>query len=494
MRTGAALASATPLPEMDARQVAELITRARAAQPGWEAMGFDGRRRVLLNARAFMARNTDRFVQAIVKDTRKPYEEAQLEVLSGITSLDFWAKRAESYLSEQRVRTRSPIVMRYKLATSYRPRGVIGVIGPWNVPMINSFGDCIPALAAGNAVVLKPSELTPSVAILAEEMLREAGLPEDVYSVALGAGATGEALVDGVDFIQFTGSTRTGQAVATRAIQTMTPFTLELGGKDPMIVCADADLERAANAAVFYGFGNAGQICVSVERVYVESSVHDAFVSKVVERTARLRQGVGEGKPGTIDIGPMISPGQADIVKSHIDDAVERGARVLIGGGLVETSDRFIEPTVLVDVDHEMRCMREETFGPTLPIMRVSSVDEAVALSNDSPFGLGATVFSRDRDKAEAIAKRLQAGTVNVNDAWMSYFALEVPMGGHKESGIGARHAAEGIQKYCTKQVRVVARWHLSNEPIWYPHDGRASKLLRRVVPLIYGRRQRRRK
>jgi acyl-CoA reductase-like NAD-dependent aldehyde dehydrogenase len=476
------------LPDMTADEVRAIIVRARAAQPEWAALGFDGRKRALLRARAIMARSADRFIDAIVRDTRKPYEDAQLEVLSGISSLHFWAHRAEGYLKEERVRTRNPFAARQKLAISYAPRGVIGVIGPWNVPMINSFGDCIPALAAGNAVVLKPSELTPSLALLCEELLAEAGVPEGIYNVAIGAGETGEALIDGVDFIQFTGSTTTGQAVATRAIQTLTPYTLELGGKDPMIVCADADLERAASAAVFYGFGNAGQICVSVERVYVEDAVHDAFVAKVVEKARALRQGLGHGEPGRVDVGPMIAPRQADVVKAHIDDAVARGAKVEVGGGLVETSDRFIEPTVLTGVDHTMRCMTEETFGPTLPIMRVRDVEEAIALSNDTPYGLAASVFTRDRAKGEAIAKRLHAGTVNVNDAWMSYFAIEVPMGGHKDSGIGARHGVEGIQKFCTKQTRVVARWHLRHEIVWYPHDGRTAKLLRRLIPLMYGR------
>ncbi len=479
------------LPDMDPAEVRALVARARAVQPEWEALGVDGRKRVLLRARAFMARHSDRFIEAIVHDTRKPYEDAQLEVLSGITSLHFWAHHAQRYLAEERARTRNPFALRLKLSVGYRPRGVIGVIGPWNVPMINSFGDCIPALAAGNAVVLKPSELTPSVALLAEEMLAEAGLPEGVYGVAIGGKETGEALIDEVDFIQFTGSTTTGQAVATRAIQTLTPYTLELGGKDPLIVCADADVERAARAAVYYGFANAGQICVSVERVYVEDAVHDEFVERVVELTRQLRQGVGQLRPGQVEVGPMIAPRQADIVRDHIDDAVARGAQLRIGGELIETTDRFIEPAVLTGVDHSMRCMREETFGPTLPIMRVRDVEQAIELANDSPYGLAATVFTRDRDKGEAIAQRLEAGTVNVNDAWMSYFAPEVPMGGHKQSGIGARHGAEGIQKFCTKQTRVVARWHLSDELVWYPYRGPVPGLLRRVIPLVYGRRPR---
>lgn len=489
MTTPSVLPAASSHPEFTADEVRALVARARAAQPAWEALGFDGRRQVLLRARSFMARNAERFIEAVVRDTRKPYEDAQLEVLSATGSLDFWAKHAERYLADERVRTRNPFAIRQQLTISHKPRGVIGVIGPWNVPMINSFGDCIPALAAGNGVVLKPSELTPTAALLAREMLDHAGVPEGLYGVATGAGPTGEALIDAVDFVQFTGSIRTGQAVATRAIQSMTPYTLELGGKDPLIVCADADLERAASAAVYYGLANAGQICVSVERVYVEESVHDEFVERVTGKVRALRQGVGTTTPGTVDVGPMISPAQADLVKVHIDDAVERGATVVVGGGLVESTDRFVEPTVLTGVDHTMRCMREETFGPTLPIMRVRDVEEAVALANDTPYGLGATVFSGDRRRGAQIAQRLNAGTVNVNDAWMSYFALEVPMGGHKESGIGARHGAEGIRKYCATQTRVVARWHGSNEVVWFPYKGATPKLVKRLIPLLYGRR-----
>ncbi len=220
------------MPETTGEQVLELVDRARAAQPAWAALGFEGRRRVLLRARAIMARDMDRFIDAIVRDTRKPYEDAQLEVLSGIVSLDFWAKRAKGYLADRRVRTRSPFVFRYKLEIGYAPRGVIGVIGPWNVPMINSFGDCIPALAAGNGVVLKPSELTPTLALECEALMREAGAPEGLFAVATGAGAAGAALVDAVDFVQFTGSTQTGKRVAEQAIGRLTPYTLELGGKD----------------------------------------------------------------------------------------------------------------------------------------------------------------------------------------------------------------------------------------------------------------------
>ncbi len=276
---------------MTADEVRALIVRARAAQPEWEALGFDGRKRALLRARAIMARNTDRFIEAIVRDTRKPYEDAQLEVLSGISSLHFWAHRAEGYLKEERVRTRNPFAARQKLAISFAPRGVIGVIGPWNVPMINSFGDCIPALAAGNAVVLKPSELTPSLALLCEELLAEAGVPEGIYSVAVGAGETGEALIDGVDFIQSPVPRRPARP-SRRAPSRRSRRTRSSSAQGP-----DDRLRRRRPGACgerrrVLRFGNAGQICVSVERVYVEDAVHDAFVELVVEKTRALRQGL----------------------------------------------------------------------------------------------------------------------------------------------------------------------------------------------------------
>ena len=374
-----------------------------------------------------------------------------------------------------------------KLILRHRPLGLIGVIGPWNYPLTNSFGDCIPALSAGNSVILKPSEVTPLTSLLLAEGLRECGLPENVLQIATGDGQAGAALIDNVDMIMFTGSTRTGRKVAAEAASRLIPSSLELGGKDPMIVLSDADLERAANFATYYSMQNAGQTCISIERVYVEEPVYDEFVAKVSEKVRQLRVGKPEGL-GTVEVGAITFPPQLDIIKDHVADAVQKGARVLTGGSQVPGPGRFYEPTVLVDVDHSMKIMTEETFGPTLPIMRVRDADEAVRLSNNSPYGLGSSVFTRDVKRGEQIARRLEAGAANVNDAMINYTVLELPMGGAKASGLGSRHGAGGIRKYCSQQAIVVTRMGMKKEPFMYPYKARTSRMLGRMFKLMYGR------
>jgi acyl-CoA reductase-like NAD-dependent aldehyde dehydrogenase/choline dehydrogenase-like flavoprotein len=444
------------VPELGAEAVRALVAAARAAQPAGEELGFEHRAEVLLAARRWMVANGERLVGTIVAETGRPADETQFAELSyGLAALEFWAKRAPEYLADEEIESASPIVRGRRLVVRYAPVGVVGVIGPWNYPLNNSFGDCIPALAAGNAVVLKPSEVTPLTSLLMAEMLAECGIPDGVFSVATGRGETGAALVDEVDFVMFTGSVETGKSVMARAARTLTPVSLELGGKDPMIVLADADLERAANAAVSYGLNNAGQVCISVERIYVEELVHDEFVQRLTEKVEALRQGP-PGESGSVDVGAIIFPPQLELIDAHVRDAVERGARVLTGGRPADGPGRFYEPTVLDGVDHSMRCMREETFGPTLPVMSVRDTDEAVELANDGPYGLQASVWTRDERRGEEIARRIEAGVAVVNDAQVNYAALELPMGGWKSSGLGSRHGPDGIRKYTKRQSLLV--------------------------------------
>jgi acyl-CoA reductase-like NAD-dependent aldehyde dehydrogenase len=374
-----------------------------------------------------------------------------------------------------------------KLVLRHKPVGLVGVIGPWNYPLTNGFGDCIPALAAGNSVILKPSRVTPLSSQLLAEALRECGTPEHVMQVATGSGATGEALIDEVDMIMFTGSTETGKKVMKRAAETLTPVALELGGKDPMIVLSDANLERAANHAAYYAMFNAGQTCISVERVYVEAPVYDEFVGKVTEKVKAIRLGRPTG-PGTADVGAMTFAPQIDIVERHVQDAVAKGAKVVVGGHRGEGDVNWYEPTVLVDVDHTMECMTEETFGPTLPIMRVNDTEEAIRLANDSPYGLAASVFSKDTARGEAVARRIEAGAVCVNDALINYSVLELPMGGAKASGLGSRHGAGGIRKYTQQQALLVSRLHPKREPHMYPYSAKMTKRFSRLIKLLYGR------
>jgi acyl-CoA reductase-like NAD-dependent aldehyde dehydrogenase len=476
------------VPELSAGQVAELARRGRAAQPAWEALGFDGRGRVLRRAQRWLLDNADRVIETIVSETGKAWEDAQAaELAYGANAFGFWAAHAPRYLADERVKSAAIFVKGKRLVLRYRPLGLVGVIGPWNYPLTNSFGDCIPALAAGNSVILKPSEVTPLTSLLLADGLRKCGLPEDVLQVATGRGATGEALVDAVDMIMFTGSTETGRKVMARAARTLTPVSLELGGKDPMIVLADADLERAANAAVYYSLLNTGQTCISIERVYVEAPVYDAFVAKVTEKARALRHGPPAG-PGSVEVGAMTHGPQVDVVERHVDDARAKGAQVLVGGHRENRPGHWFEPTVLADVNHDMAIMREETFGPTLPIMRVADADEAVRLANDSPYGLGASVFSGDRARGEAIARRLESGSVCVNDALLNYYALELPMGGTKASGLGYRHGPGGIRKFTQHQALLVSRFHLRRDVHMYPYRARTSRLLQRGLRLLYGR------
>jgi acyl-CoA reductase-like NAD-dependent aldehyde dehydrogenase len=478
------------VPDATAEQVAELARAARAAQPAWEALGFEGRGRILRRAQKWLVDNSDRVIETIVSETGKAYEDALIaEVMYAANAFGFWAKHAPSYLADQRIKSAAPLLRGKRLAVRYRPLGLVGVIGPWNYPLTNSFGDAIPALAAGNAVILKPSEVTPLTSLLMADALRECGVPDGVFAVATGTGATGAALVDEVDMIMFTGSTATGKKVMARAAQTLTAVSLELGGKDPMVVLADADVERAANSAVYYAMLNGGQTCVSVERVYVEAPVYDEFVAKVTEKARALRNDRSTG-PGTTDVGSMTFPPQVDIVERHVRDAVDKGARVVVGGerGHDGEGGHWFEPTVLVDVDHTMECMREETFGPTLPIMKVADAEEAIRLANDSPYGLGGSVFSKDAARGEAVARRLEAGAVCVNDSNVNYTALELPMGGAKASGLGSRHGADGIRKYTQQQALLISRVHPKRDLHMYPYSARMTAVLGKLVRVLYGR------
>jgi acyl-CoA reductase-like NAD-dependent aldehyde dehydrogenase len=475
------------VPELSADDVKELARKARAAQPGWNALGFEGRGRVLRRAQKWVVDHRERIIETIVAETGKTYEDALIaEVNYAASAFGFWAKNAEKYLADERVKTSSPFVFGRRLVVRYQPLGLVGVIGPWNYPLTNSFGDCIPALAAGNAVILKPSEITPMTSMLMAEALRECGLPEHVFQVANGRGETAQALIDEADMIMFTGSTATGKKVMQRAAETLTPVSLELGGKDPMIVLADADVERAANAAVYYSMQNGGQTCISVERAYVEEPVYDQFVAKVTEKAKALRQGVPTGF-GSVDIGAVTSPPQYDIIDDHVRDAESKGARIVVGGHGRRDHGTFYEPTVMVDVDHSMKAMTEETFGPTLPIMKVRDAEEAIRLANDSPYGLSGSVWTKDVARGEAVARRVHAGAVDVNDAMLNYSALELPMGGWKASGLGTRHGAGGIRKYCGQQTILVTRFAPKRDVHMFPYT-KQHKLIGGLLRLLYGR------
>ena len=435
-----------------------------------------------------MSEHADEIAATIVSETGKTYEDALVvEVAYTANAFGFWARQAPRYLADEKVRTANPFVLGRSLRVRYAPFGLVGVIGPWNYPLVNSFGDAIPALAAGNAVLLKPASLTPLTSLRMAEAMAECGLPDGVLQVVPGGPPTGEALIDAVDMVMFTGATDTGRRVMERAARTVTPVSLELGGKDPMIVLADADLERAANAALYYSLQNGGQTCISIERVYVEAAVHDPFVAKLSEKIAALRQGP-PGAPGSVEVGAITSPGQLDVIAAHVEQARAAGASVLAGGRARDGGGRFYAPTLVTGVDHTMDLMREETFGPVLPVMRVADADEAVRLANDSPYGLSAAVWTGDRRRGAALARRLEAGAVCVNDASLHYVALELPMGGWKASGLGSRHGAAGIRKYTRTQSLLVTRWAPRRELHYFPYSAHRSRLMRRVIKALHAR------
>jgi acyl-CoA reductase-like NAD-dependent aldehyde dehydrogenase len=456
---------------------------AREAQAAWAALGFKQRGTMMRRFRDALLDRRDEIAETLSAETGKPLADAfAIELAYVCDGIGFWSKNAARFLADRRLR---PHLLVAKAAyTTYKPRGVIGMITPWNYPLSLSIGEAIPALLAGNAVVLKPASLTPLVAVLCAEIAEEAGLPASLLSVVTGPGRTGSDLVDFVDMVSFTGSVEVGREIYARCAARFVPASLELGGKDPMIVCADADLERAANGCVWGALSNAGQACTSIERVYCDRRVYDDFVSRVAAKAAAVRIGTPQEEA---DIGCMTSAAQLSIVEEHVRDALARGARALVGGKRsVEREGNFFEPTVLVDVNHEMRVMTEETFGPVIAIQKVDGEAEAIRLANDSRYGLSASVWSKDTAGAMNIARRLQAGGVCVNDHMIHMMIPEVAMGGVKESGVGMRHGPGGIRKYCCEQTIVVDRFGLAREPVWYPTPAGRAHLYRRALNVLF--------
>jgi acyl-CoA reductase-like NAD-dependent aldehyde dehydrogenase len=461
------------------------VARAREAAAEWGELPFETRARHLLRLRDRIVERAEDVVDVICRDTGKPRIEAYAtELLASCDAITFYARRARRWLRDEKHKLH---LMRHKrLRISYRPLGVVGLITPWNFPFVLTLNPIAQALMAGNAVVVKPSEITPFVGQLCGELAREAGLPEHLLQVVTGDGSTGSALVEArCDKICFTGSVRTGRQVAEACGRRLIPCTLELGGKDPMIVCEDANLDRAASGAVYGAFANSGQICVSVERVYVHRSVASPFVEKVVALTERLRQ--GPETRGEVDVGAITSPAQIEIIERHVADAVARGARVRAGGRRNPNfAGCFYEPTVLTDVDHTMAVMREETFGPVLPIQVVESEDEAVGLSNETPYGLNASVFTRDVGRGTELAARIRAGSVVINDCLITYGIAESPFGGVKDSGIGRVNGELGLRSFCHAQTLVSDRFRGRGDLLGYPYSEGKLRTARRLLTLLY--------
>jgi acyl-CoA reductase-like NAD-dependent aldehyde dehydrogenase len=472
-------------------RVAATVARVRGNQAEWEALGVEGRYRWLGRLRDWMLDNSERIADTMQAETGKVRADTGTEVYYLTDLINFYGSKAAKFIGDETVRPHSPAMASKKLMVQYRPYPVVGVISPWNFPLALALGDAIPALQAGAAVVVKPSEFTP---LGIDEIVRawrdEIGGP-DVFGCVHGSGETGGALIDSVDFIQFTGSDRTGRKVMARAAETLTPVSLELGGKDPMIVLDDADVDRAANAATWGSMFNSGQVCLSVERIYVEEPVYDEFVAKLTREVGKLRQGA-DGKTPAKDVGAMTSPNQRAVVEAQVEDALAKGAKALTGGKRPAGPGDYYEPTVLVDVDHSMTVMRDETFGPVVGVMKVRDAEEALRHANDTRYGLAASVFG-EKQRAERLGRRIEAGAVNINDVIVNYVLMDVPMGGWKESGIGFRHGEYGIKKYCRPESVIVHRFGGKREPVWYPYTKSRRGLVGRISRAINARDWRRR-
>jgi acyl-CoA reductase-like NAD-dependent aldehyde dehydrogenase len=465
----------------DATKVAEAAARLRAAQVDWERIGVEGRTRWLQRYRAWVLDNADRLGAIMEAESGKVPAEAHFESTILLDGIDSYRKTAPKLLKPKHVRGSSPLMLGKRYTVVRSPFPLVGVIGGWNFSLLLTLGDAVPALYAGAAVLVKPSEFTPLVVREAVRGWREIGAPP-VLEMVVGGGDTGTALTDAVDYVMFTGSAATGKRVAQRAAETTTPVSLELGGKDPAIVLRSADVKRAANCAVYGAFANNGQMCISLERFYVEAPIYEEFVERVVAKVNSLRSGT--------DLGAMTTARQVEIVDEHVRDAVAKGARVLTGGTRRGGSGNWYEPTVLVDVDHTMKVMTEETFGPVLPIMKVADAEEAVRLANDSPYGLSSSVFAGANEEGERIAALIDAGAVNINDYAVSSMSMTAPMGGWKQSGIGSRSGDHGLLKYTRVKVITAPRLPVvpANELFWFPYTTTRTGLIRRGARLIYGK------
>ena len=465
-------------------EVRAMARTGREAGRAWAERPPEDRALHLSRLRRRIVERMDDVAETVARETGKTLVDVHVgEIHPACDHLAWVANHAPEVLEPRTHRVLGPGTHRGRVVPE--PYGLAGIITPWNFPFVISTGAAAAALAAGNAVLLKPSELTPFSSLVLEELAADVLPDPDLLQVATGAGGTGRAVVDApVDVLSFTGSVATGRKVMEAAARHLTPVTLELGGKDAMIVLEDADLERTAAGAVWGAFFHAGQICQSVERCLVHRSVYDRFLELVVEETGRLRTGPRSEDP---DLGALTRPEQIDVVEAHVEDARESGARVLAGGRRLEGPGRFFEPTVLADVTPEMDVFRDETFGPVLPVLPFDDEEEAVRLANDTRYGLDAYVWTSDRERGRRLGRRLEAGSVMLNDCITNYGLPDLPFGGVKESGFGRAHGEEGLRAFSRTRSEAERRFPLEREPHWFP-GARRAPWSRALVKMLHGR------
>ncbi|HLV86736.1 MAG TPA: aldehyde dehydrogenase family protein [Candidatus Sulfotelmatobacter sp.] len=473
----------------DQTAVRAVVAGAKAVQPGWYGAGVKWRIAILREFQRLLLGKKTAVAEAITRESGKPVTEALVtEVLVVLDAAQFLIDHAYRLLRDEPL-PHGNLVTKLKRGRLVRePYGVVGIISPWNYPFSIPATETMAALVAGNCVVLKPSEFTPGVALELASLMYAAGVPKNVLQVVIGEGSSGAALVDSaIDKLVFTGSVATGKGIAATAAARLLPVVLELGGKDPMVVLDDADIEVASSGAVWGAFMNAGQTCLSVERCYVHRSQYARFSQACADKASTLH--VGDGMDPKSDMGPMIHERQLEIVEAHVEDAKSRGARVLAGGRrLQELGTNFYAPTVLADVTHEMRIMREETFGPVLPVMAFDSDDEAVRLANDSEYGLAASVWTRDNARGENLARQIHAGTVMVNDVISCFGISEAPHGGVKGSGIGRTHGRFGLEEMVRLKYLDTDLMPGMKKVWWYGYGKRLRKQMEGFTEMQFAR------
>ncbi|AIY16547.2 aldehyde dehydrogenase gabD2 [Pimelobacter simplex] len=445
---GAPLAN---IPQSSTEDVAEAFRRARVAQAAWARVSVDERARILHRLHDIVLDRQDEIMDLIQLESGKARKHAFDEPLHIALTARYYARTAHRHLDTQRRPGVVPVLTRVEL--NRVPKGVVGIISPWNYPFTMALCDGLPALLAGNAVVAKPDAQTMLSALLGAQLLEDAGFPRDLWQVVAGPGRElGTPIIERSDYICFTGSTATGKIIAKQAAERLIGCSLELGGKNPILVLRDADIERAAEGAVRACFSNAGQLCVSTERMFVADAVYDRFVERFVARTKAMS--LGATMDWDADMGTLISADQLDTVTAHVDDAVAKGARVLAGGSArPDLAPYYFEPTILEGVTPEMTCFGNETFGPVVSIYRFHDEADAIARANDGEYGLNGSVYTRDTERGRQVARQIKCGTVNVNEAFGATFAsIDAPMGGMRESGMGRRQGAEGIHRYTETQ------------------------------------------
>ena len=465
-------------------EVRQAVERARRAQESWGALPVEERCERVLRYRDALVERADELVDLLTRECGKPRHESLLhEVMVAADLATYFCKVAPRVLEPRPLELH--LLKHRKSWIHYVPRGVVGVISPWNFPLQLALRDVLTAVIAGNAAVLKPSEVTPLICLKAKEIWDTAGLPEDLFQVVTGYGPTGAALIDsGIQLLIFTGSVATGRRVAAACGERLIPCVMELGGKAPVIACADADVERTARAIVFGGFTNSGQVCIAVERVYAHREVHDQILGRVVELTRELRQ--GDPSKQTVDVGAIIFPKQIEVAEKHIADAVGKGAEVRTGGHRGPGPGQFFEPTVLANCDHTMTVMTEEIFGPIVPFMKVATEEEAIRLSNESHLGLNAYVFTSDKDHGRRIAERVQAGSVLVNDVISNGACPEAPFGGIKQSGFGRAMGDDSLREMCDVRHISVDRVHMAKDPMWFPYTDKGYTWFKRGLKAMF--------